>query len=133
MWLGRVDPVLSMEAARAGDPWRQATAALFAAIGNAYGFGPEVAQPVADMIQDAEWGGIGARSFKDRPSEPDERAVQLKAALEGVAAQGRWINAKFVGIQFNKNAGRIVDGLRLGSVYDGHAKRHLWYVEKVGA
>jgi putative DNA primase/helicase len=131
VWLGQEDPVMSMEAGRAGNPWRQATAALFAAIGNAYGFGPEVAQPVADMIQDAEWGGIGARSFKDRPSEPDERAVQLRAALEGVAAQGRWINPRFVGMQFNRDANRIVDGLRLCAVYDGHAKRNLWYVEKV--
>jgi putative DNA primase/helicase len=132
VWLGHEDPVKSMDAGRAGDPWRQATAALFAAIGNAYGFGPGSALAVSEMIADAEWGGIGVRSVMDRPSEPDERALQLRAALEGVAAQGRWINPKFVGMQLNRDVNRIVDGLRLGSVYDGHAKRNLWYVEKVG-
>jgi hypothetical protein len=84
------------------------------------------------MIQDAEAGGIGVRSFKDRPSEPELEALQLRAALEGVAAQGRWINPRFVGIQFTRDANRIVDGLRLCAVYDGHAKINLWYVEKVG-
>jgi hypothetical protein len=92
-----------------------------------------MAQPVADMIQDAEWGGIGVRSVMDRSSEPDERALQLRAALEGVAAQGRWINPRFVGMQLNRDVNRIVEGLRLWAVYDGHAKRNRWYVEKVGA
>jgi putative DNA primase/helicase len=139
MWLGRADPVLTQEAAREVDPRRQVRAAVFQAIVNAYGYGPKAARPAVDMVQDAEDGLIqrhgrltpGER-HKELAGGVDEEARQLHSALVIAAGAGRVINQRWLGKWLSGEVNKIVDGLRLCSVYDTHRKLNFWYVEPYG-
>ena len=76
VWLGRDDPVESMDEVRASDPTRQARLAIFQAIHTAYG---DKQMTAAQMVEDADRGTIKNVPILDR--KPDAAAKDLKAAI----------------------------------------------------
>ena len=91
------------------------------------------------MVQDAEDGLIQLHG-RLTPSERhnaladgvDEEARQLQSALVIAAGAGRVINQRWLGRWLSLEVNKIVDGLRLRSMYNSHRKLNLWYVEPYG-
>jgi hypothetical protein len=131
VWLGEEDPVKSMEAVRENDPNRQARAALFWAIKNAYGGEPRT---TGQMIADAKSNRITPlyttnkpKPFLDRPSATDDEGVALHDAIIGYT-NDRW-DTKYFGRKLGTDLNQIADGLRLCRV-PVTGNQFAWFVEE---
>lgn len=118
IWLGCEDPCATMEAARDDDPVMTSLRAVFgswhAALGDAW-------KSAAEVKQAAE-----SRMFESL-THPE-----LNEALKDVAEDRRGdISSKRLGKFLTRYKGRVVDGLKLVSKDDTHAKSKKWSVEKV--
>jgi putative DNA primase/helicase len=117
VWLGRADPVQTMETARAGDPELDELRRVVAAWLNA--IGPDRPQSAGQLKQAGEqWDSSTAR-----PAHP-----ALKEALMSVALSTGGIDARKLGHWLARKRGRIVDGHKLTSRDDSHNKQRLWYL-----
>jgi putative DNA primase/helicase len=125
VWLGRADPVVSMEAVRDSDPSRQARRVMFRAMWNAYHGKPVTA---AQMIEAAKTRSLKIdRKLMDRPIQ--QVAEDLDQAIIGYVGDRR--SAQYLGNKLNTDVGKHTDGLVLRSQYDSHNKMNLWFVEQV--
>jgi hypothetical protein len=115
VWLGRADPLETMEAARADDPvlnnLRTVVAAWQAAVGT-----------------DCP---LSAGDLKERAITLSAAEMNFSAALCTVASapgRGSEIDAVRLGRWLSRNRGRIVDGLKLYGKKDAHSKQMKWWL-----
>jgi hypothetical protein len=124
LWLGRADPVETMESARTDDPALQAMQAVFAALKETMGF--ENAKSVAQIIQSADKTAAGVNGFQ--LAHPG-----LKEALVTVAGQRGTIDARELGKWFGRHKGRIARGVRLEGHSDEHGHAARWRLTNCGS
>jgi putative DNA primase/helicase len=124
VWLGRADPVATMDIARDEDPVRQERVNVLGAIAAMFQ-GPFL---VKDLIRKCQG------TFNDivnRLPKENEDIEELRAALLSIAGPGQ-INPKRLGKWFSKNRGTIAGGLRLEEVgSDANEGVKKWQVVKV--
>ncbi len=116
VWLGRADPVETMDKARAEDPVISTLSGILTSWHGALGSAPRTAGEVKDTadLRDAFGGSING---------------PLKEALVEVADDKRGgIDAKRLGRFLARYQGRIVDGLKVMAGDDAHAKQKNWRV-----
>lgn len=126
VWLGRADPLATMEAARADDPsitqLREVLHAWDGALNN-------------DKAGDAP-AELTAGKVKDKAELHDGHGFvhpELRRALTDVAEDRRrgGIDTKALGKWLGRHKGRVVDGLKLRDGEDTHAKQKVWSVVRV--
>jgi len=118
VWLGRADPIDTMEAARADDPELSMLGALLAAWHGAIGQEGRTAGGIADTA-------LTKNTFHNL-IHPD-----LLTALLSIADDHRGgVNSVRLGNYLKAREGRIVGGLRLTSTKDSHSKQLIWRVIK---
>ena len=110
VWLGMPDPVETMQAARKDDPKLQAKSAVFHAMVEQFGLGPENAKTAAEMVEETRLSFV-AEVEGDKQFNAQRAA--LGEALMAVAGAGREISQKNLGYWFRDAKGQIVGGLRL--------------------
>ncbi len=120
VWLGRVDPVETMEAARADDPTtaslRVMLSAWYEAIGSAQ-------KTTAKIIEAA----------KERDPHGNQIRGELLQSLTEVAGERNGeINTRRLAKWLSSHRGRIVDGMKIVDGSDNHAKQKVWSVERLG-
>ena len=129
VWLGKVDPVETMEEGRKQDPKRQARMAVLQAMLNAYRGKPRTA---GEMVEDAKSGLlIPPGTPKHRQllaGVPSKEAVVLREAM--IAYVDARLDAQHFGRILAIDRDKITDGLVLRSDYESHNKRNVWFVEK---
>ncbi|MEN2787563.1 hypothetical protein ACFOKI_02915 [Sphingomonas qilianensis] len=120
VWLGRSDPVKSMDKAREEDPVTSSLTVLFAAWHDLIGGD---AKPVGEIISIAE--------MIDQYG--NTKRAQFRQALGDIATDkyGK-ISSLALGKYLGRYAGRIVGGLKLVSFKDNHSKQNWWQVIEVG-
>jgi hypothetical protein len=113
VWLGRADPVDTMETARADDPVRTNLRAVVTAWKMAIGEN-----------------AVTAGELRDRACSGSDASLELNKALAAIAAPpGRSeIDTKRLGKWLGRNKGRIVDGLKIFGDKDQHSKQVKWRV-----
>jgi putative DNA primase/helicase len=124
IWLGRADPVETMESARGDDPALQAMEAVFAALKETMGF--ENRMSVAQIIQIADKTAPGANGFQS--THPG-----LKEALATVAGQRGTIDPRELGKWLGRHKGRIARGVRLEGRSDEHGHAARWWLINCGS
>jgi len=118
VWLGKADPVLTMEKARAEDPVISTLSAVLNAWHDAAGSTAHT---------------VGAIKTLSEVKNPLGNAIHsgLREALCEVADDGRdGIAAKRLGHFLGRHHGRVVDGLKFVAGEDAHAKQKTWRVVK---
>ena len=113
VWLGRADPVATMETARAEDPELEALRRVFAACHSAIGSQPTTSGGLIDLANELD--GVGNR-----------RHPEMHAALMEVAASGGVLKSDKLGRWLKRYRGRVINNLRLSSTPDKHSKQQLW-------
>lgn len=119
VWLGRNDPVASMEAARADDPVISTLRILYAAWFDATGSTAVTTAAIKDKAN-------------TRNTFSNYVHSELQQVLETIAGDGRGdINSQRLAKFLGRHQGRIVDGFKLQVEKDSHAKQNVWKVVKV--
>lgn len=117
VWLGRDDPVVTMEAARADDPITSSLRTLFHAW---YGAVNSSGRTAGKIVAEA----------RDQFGNND--ASDLHRALRDVADDRRGgIDATRLGRFLARHKGRVVDGFKLKGEEDSHTKQNIWRVARV--
>jgi hypothetical protein len=111
-WLGRADPVKSMETAQLADPRLAELRTVLAAWAEAIGVGPRYRRRLRDLIGEGE----GER-------EPLNAALQAVAGGRGIEGVGKWMR---------RNKGRFADELRLANEGDPKHGSQWWIEAKNG-
>jgi putative DNA primase/helicase len=120
VWLGCVDPLQTMEKARAEDPVTSALSALFSAWYQATGSKIHTTASIKGLTQQMD---------------PFQNLLHhdLRQALNDVADDGRGnIDTRRLGRYLGSYAGRVVAGFKLVASQDPHAKQRAWQVVKAG-
>jgi len=130
LWLGREDPVSTIEAARSDDPEREALAIMITAWAEVFGTGANTAAPVSEAISKSQerefsYDDIGRVSGETQKLKNSH----LHEALMQVSPRGQ-PNSRSLGWWLKRNEGKIVYGQYFRSVFDGHLGARRWYVEK---
>jgi putative DNA primase/helicase len=119
VWLGRADPIETMEAARAEDPVIASLRSLYAAWYAATGSTSRTTGAMKELAE--ELNPFGNRC------QPD-----LHRALCDVAEDRRGaIDTRKLGQFLGRHKGRIVDGLKLQDFDDNHTKQKVWSIARV--
>ncbi len=125
MWMGRPDPLETMETARKDDPDLQATEAIFAALKEAVGIGEDKALSAAQIIQLTNASSSSEKGFqKSYPA--------LREALLMVPGQRDLVDARELGKWLGRHKGRIAKGLRLEGQADDHGHAAQWWLTSCG-
>lgn len=122
VWLGRDDPLKTMEAARAEDPELSRLTHVLHAWHAAVGEAPRLAGSMKEMAEQRDNCG---NSFAY-----DDLHLALLEVAEGKRGG---IDTKKLGSYCARNRGRIVDGLKLASIEDTHNKQQAWKVVRTSA
>ena len=118
IWLGRPDPVETMESARRDDPALQAMEAVFAALKETVGFGDRNAMSVAQIIQSADKMSPFVNGYQlEHPG--------LKEALVTVAGQRGTIDPRELGKWFGRHKGASPGVYDLRDVLTSTAMPHV--------
>jgi hypothetical protein len=120
IWLGRADPVATMEVARAEDPLMALLRAVLGSWAAHFGTGRAAWRTAADVLHVAE-GFDAADTFP-----------ALKEAVLAVASNRGRPDARTFGRWLSRHRGRIVDGLRLEGEVDAHGHAARWWVDPHG-
>jgi hypothetical protein len=126
MWLGKADPVKSMDLARAEDPELGALRAMLAAWTEEIGIGGtyrKTLQQVIDMIGLTQSNSFGAAELVH---------PQLHAAVHAVAGGRGPPDAKRLGNWARGRKNRLVDNLRLAAKADPKGGSEWWVEHKDG-
>lgn len=119
VWLGRPDPVETMEAARADDPTTSSLRGVLSAWYEAVGSG---ARTTAKIIEVA----------KERDPLGNQIRPDFLQSLADVAGERNGeINTRRLAKWLSSHRGRIVDGMKFVDDQDNHAKQKVWSVAKV--
>jgi hypothetical protein len=132
IWLGRADPVKSMENAREEDPERIELISMMEGWSEAIGvgIGARVRLGPALLV-----GGETDREYDGAPLEP--KHPEFYAALQAMALRitgrrGQMPDAPMLGNYLRKVKGRVVNGKRFANRPD-EKKGAEWWIEEVGA
>jgi putative DNA primase/helicase len=140
VWLGRADPVETMEAARAEDPelddLRRVVAGWLEAVGlDRRCTTGEIKQAaectVYEKERQAAGGTIDTEPVWTGPG-PGLAYPEFHEALMNVAYGGKGIDVRKLGRWLGRQRGRVVDGCKLTSREDAHRKQQLWLLQHVG-
>lgn len=117
VWLGRDDPVKTMEVARADDPVRSALAEVFTAWRAVMGTNNPVtvAELKEKALSAADAGGSLLKAISAVASPPGRTEIDLLRL-------GKWLS---------RNRGRVIGGLKLNSEKDKHSKQLVWWLDVV--
>lgn len=118
VWLGCADPVDTMEAARSDDPVTSSLRALLSSWNCAVG---DSWKSAAEIKQDAEAQPFGSFSHPDLNDAVREIAVDRAGVID----------TKRLGHYLARHKGRVIEGLKLRTSEDTHAKKKLWSVVRV--
>jgi putative DNA primase/helicase len=119
VWLGRADPIVTMEKARGEDPVTSSLLGIFAAISDAGGTTARTSGALKSLAEETN-------TFGQRTNQA------LYDAIFEVAESRRGdIDPRRLGKFLGQYDGRIVGGYRLASTFDNHAKQKIWKVERV--
>jgi len=120
LWLGRADPVLTMDTAHEQDPAVRQRAQVFQAIHSAVGDGWMSASAI-----------IGCAN--KLPDNTDiDKTDALRLALEQVAERRGSLSHIALGKWLSANRSKVVAGLVLESDEDKHSKAWVWRVRRLG-
>ena len=118
VWLGRADPVATMEQARAEDPDR----AILLEFVECWRSDPRLA---GRRVTTGELRAI----VDEGAAHHDDQSV-LRGVLIKVAGQSdSGIDAVKLGRWLSSQRGRVVNGVKLCSEMDSHSKQHRWFLE----
>ena len=122
VWLGRPDPVITIESARADDPTRSNLRAIVAAWEMTVGIGYEKRLTAGDLK-------ATACSTTDDPDMTLNKAISAVATAPGrseidCVRLGRWLG---------RNKGRVVDKIKIFGEPDGHSKQMMWWLAPSGS
>jgi hypothetical protein len=138
VWLGKADPVQSMEIARAEDPERAELSALLEAWAQVIGIGSGSRVRLADAIMKGmSTVRAGPVAFGEMPKAMEPTYPELYAALEAMAfkdtgKRGQKPDARMLGNYLRRFKGTIVNGKRFAMNPDDK-KGAEWWVEEVKA
>jgi hypothetical protein len=119
VWLGRADPVTTMEAARAEDPELDAIRRVLAAWQHDVGLDRQcTAGELKALAEASDMNGL---------VRPD-----LNAALVSVAPNGDEINTRKLGHWLSRHRDRMIGEYKLIGREDGHSKQTVWSVTRIG-
>ena len=119
VWLGRVDPLETMNRARDDDPITSTLTALF---GHWYQAADGIGRTVGQLKELAfEKGPFGEGLIR-----PDFAETLLSIA----ESRPGEINSRKLGVYLSRYQDRIVGGLKLTASEEGHAKQKLWKVTR---
>lgn len=118
VWLGRADPVDTMDRARAEDPILTTLSGLLNAWYSAAGNSARTTGAIKDLA-----------NSHDKATR-EQRDALREALLEVADDRRGGIDTKRLGRWLGMYAGRIVDGLKLVAGDDSHAKQRTWKVVK---
>lgn len=125
-WLGRADPVATMEVARGEDPETQALREVVATWYEA--IGPNVRLTAREMTARAEETHLlGEGDYQQLPQRHLKHPA-LHDALVAIASDRSGINPQRLGNWLGRRKGRVVDGHKIVSLVDKHAKQTRWYL-----
>lgn len=119
VWLGRVDPVDTMAAARADDPVLATLSAVLHAWHQAIGEGERSTGKVKEIAETRD------------PFSNSIHGDLLQALSEVAEGRHGGIDSTRLGKFLGRHSGRIVDGLKLLGTTDSHTKRKAWRVVRV--
>jgi hypothetical protein len=129
MWLGKKDPVDSMEAARAEDPERTELRDMLEAWSAAIGIGKDTRKKLADVLLKGLSTSREHQGSELEPTYPDFHAALMAMALRSTGKNAQ-PEARMFGKWLQRFKGRIVDGQRFMCVVD--AKRgNEWWVDAI--
>jgi hypothetical protein len=129
IWLGKEDPVRSMETARAEDPERAELSDMLETWSEVIGTGSESRRKLADVLLKGLSTSRESQHSELEPTFPDFHAALMAMAQRST---GRSVqpDARMFGKWLQRFKGRIVDGRRF--MFQSDAKRgNEWWVEKV--
>jgi putative DNA primase/helicase len=119
VWLGRADPVETMNAVCTEDPVRAQLSCLLSAWFKVLGAGFHTTRGIKQVSEMCDGNGIN-------------ESPELAAALGDIASDmQRAVCTKRFGKFLSQNKGRVVDGLKLVAGRDSHAKQCTWSVVEV--
>lgn len=131
IWLGRGDPVETMEQARAEDPDLAALRALLAAWADALGTGWANRYTLAAVLKMiAETHQTGTGDYHDS-GEREHRFPELRDAVLNVATSRGRADGRLFGYWARSVKRRVVDGRRLCGQADEHGHAAQWWIEPV--
>jgi hypothetical protein len=116
VWLGRTDPVDTMETAREEDPELDSIRRIYQTWHDSLGVTPYTAGKIIEIAEDKDYNS-------QKPTYPE-----FHDALMDVAWSAGSLSAKKLARWLKRYQNRIVGDLQLASQYDGHAKVHCWRV-----
>ncbi|MBB4858278.1 putative DNA primase/helicase [Novosphingobium chloroacetimidivorans] len=119
VWLGREDPVATMEAARADDPVTSLLRTLFTSWYEATG---------SNWMSAAE---LKRTAETTNPHGGYNRPDLNQALRDAAADRGGTIDAGNLGRFLGRHKGRVIQGLKLVNDNDLHAKSKLWRLERL--
>jgi putative DNA primase/helicase len=129
IWLGRADPLETMDAARKDDPMLQGMEAVFAGLKEAIGIGQKTS--VAEIIQLAD--EMSSVSLFNSSATPQSKYPGLKEGLQNVAGdRAGIIDRRELGKWLSRHKGRIAKGVRLEGEADEHGHAARWWLIKCG-
>jgi hypothetical protein len=128
VWLGRADPVDTMEAARAEDPELDTMRRIFTTWREAIGTDRPQTTGELKKFAEAKTGSGDYHDYHAAPAHPE----LLEALLAVAYGKGGEINSKALGRWLGQKKGRIVDGCKLVAREDGHGKQVKWVLTTYG-
>jgi hypothetical protein len=129
IWLGKEDPVKSMETARAEDPERAELSDMLEAWSEVIGTGSESRRKLADVLLKGLSTSRASQHLELEPTFPDFHAA-LMAMAQRSTGKSVQPDARMFGKWLQRFKGRIVEGRRF--MFQSDAKRgNEWWVEKV--
>lgn len=117
VWLGRADPVDTMISARADDPILSTLSGLVHSWHSAVGEMPFTAGQIKERAEE--------RNPLGNPTNGDLH----RALVEAAGDRSGSVNGPSLGRYLGRHKGRIVDGLKLVGIVDGHSKQNVWRVK----
>jgi hypothetical protein len=129
IWLGKADPVKSMEITRAEDPERAELSEMLTAWGNAIGVGSGARVPLAAVVSLAEKTEKANNFSVEEPVHPELLAAVTAAAYAMTLKRGQKPDVKLLGLWLRSRKGRIIDGKRFANAVKKEGAE--WWIEKV--